>query len=184
MDDGSREVLSVARSTLDDSDVDVVLERVLASARLLTGATYAALGLLDELRTGLARFLTLGIDEAARREIGALPRGRGVLSVLITDPVPLRLADVGSHPRSYEVPLGHPRMRSFLGVPILIGGEPYGILYLTEKQGRAEFTEDDEEAVVLLAEFAGVAIDRARRHSGSGQSRVESRHAWSRSTEG
>jgi hypothetical protein len=77
MDHGSREVLSVARSTLEDSDVDVVLERVLASARLLTGATYAALGLLDEQRTGLARFLTLGIDEAARREIGVLPRGRG-----------------------------------------------------------------------------------------------------------
>jgi hypothetical protein len=96
MDDGARAVLSVARSVLEDLDVDVVLERVLESARDLTGAQYAALGVLDESRTALARFLTLGIDETARREIGVLPRGRGVLGVLITHPVPLRLADVGA----------------------------------------------------------------------------------------
>ena len=109
MDHGARAVLSVARSVLDDSHVDVVLERVLESARLLTGAQYAALGVLDESRMGLTRFLTQGIDEAARREVGVLPRGRGVLGVLISDPVPLRLAEVGSHPRSYEFPPGHPR---------------------------------------------------------------------------
>jgi GAF domain-containing protein len=175
MDDGARAVLSVARSVLDDSGVDVVLERVLESARLLTGAQYAALGVLDDSRMGLARFLTLGIDEATRREIGVLPRGRGVLGVLVAHPVPLRLADVGSHPRSYEFPLGHPQMRTFLGVPVFVDGQPYGNLYLTDKQDGTEFTEDDEEAVALLAEFASVAIERARHHTGSGSRRIEPR---------
>jgi GAF domain-containing protein len=183
MDHGARAVLSVARSVLDDADVDVVLERVLESARLLTGAQYAALGVLDESRTGLARFLTLGIDEAARREIGVLPRGRGVLGVLIAHPVPLRLADLGSHPRFYAFPHGHPEMRSFLGVPVLIAGEPFGNLYLTDKRDGAEFTADDEEAVVLLAEFAGVAIDRARRYTRPGKRGGDPRHVRSRSTE-
>ena len=94
-----------------------------------------------------------------------------MLGELIRNPVPLRLADVDGHPRSYGFPLGHPPMRSFLGVPVLVGGEPYGNLYLTEKQGAAEFTAEDEEAVVLLAEFAGVAIDHARRYTGSEQRR-------------
>jgi GAF domain-containing protein len=96
-----------------------------------------------------------------------------VLGQLITDPVPLRLADVDGHPRSYGFPLGHPPMRSFLGVPVLVGREPYGNLYLTEKQGAAEFTAEDEEAVVLLAEFAGVAIDHAQRYTGSERHRAE-----------
>ena len=103
-----------------------MLNRVLEASRNLTGARYAALGVLDESRSELERFLTLGIDEVTRREIGPLPRGRGVLGELITDSVPLRLAVVDSHPRSYGFPLGHPRMRSFLGVPVLVGGEPYG----------------------------------------------------------
>ena len=104
---------------------------------------------------------------------GRRPRGAGVLGELIIDPVPLQLWDVDDHPRSYGFPLGHPPMRSFLGVPVLVGGEPYGNLYLTEKQGAAEFTAEDEEAVVLLAEFAGVAIDHARRYTGSERRRAE-----------
>jgi signal transduction histidine kinase len=173
MDQGTRSVLSLARSVLGELDVDLVLERVLEAGRDLTDAKYAALGVLDETRSELARFLTLGIDEATRREIGPLPRGRGVLGELIRDPVPLRLADVDGHPHSYGFPLGHPPMRSFLGVPVLVGGEPYGNLYLTDTQGAAEFTAEDEEAVVLLAEFAGVAIDHARRYTGSERRRAE-----------
>ena len=103
----------------------------------------------------------------AHGEIGALPRGRGVLGELILAPVPLRLAEVGDHPHSYGFPLGHPPMHSFLGVPILIGGEPFGSLYLTEKIGAKQFTDADEEAVVTLARFAGVAIDHARRYTGA-----------------
>jgi signal transduction histidine kinase len=105
--------------------------------------------------------------------IGALPRGRGVLGALINDPEPLRLADVGRHPRSYGFPAGHPPMHTFLGVPILVGGTPFGNLYLTEKAGGAEFSDADEQAVSALAEFAGVAIDHARRYTGASERRDE-----------
>jgi len=160
-------VLDVARSVLSELDVEIVLERVLASAKELTGAQYAALGVLADSRTELSRFLTLGVDDAQRAEIGDLPRGRGVLGELISHPVPLRLARVGHHAHSWGFPVGHPPMETFLGVPILVRGEPYGNLYLTEKAGGAEFTQEDEDAVVLLAEFAGVAIDHADRYSGA-----------------
>jgi signal transduction histidine kinase len=109
----------------------------------------------------------VGIDEPTRRLIGPLPTGRGVLGELIRTPVPLRIADVGRHPYSYGFPVGHPPMKSFLGVPIVVDGRPYGNLYLTEKQGAAEFSEDDEQAAVLLAGLAGLAIDHAGRFSGS-----------------
>jgi signal transduction histidine kinase len=160
-------LLSVARSVLEQLDLEVVLARVLAAARELTGARYAALGVLDDSRHQLARFLTLGIDEQTRNTIGPLPTGRGVLGELIRMPRPLRVADVGSHPYSYGFPVGHPPMSSFLGVPIVVGGETYGNLYLTEKPGAAEFSEADERSLVLLADFAGLAIDHAQRYSGS-----------------
>jgi signal transduction histidine kinase len=160
-------VLDVARSVLSELDLEVVLDRVLNAAKDLTDARYAALGVLNESRTELARFLTVGMDDATRREIGDLPRGRGVLGELINDPAALRLARVGQHARSWGFPAGHPPMDAFLGVPILVGGEPYGNLYLTEKAGGVEFTDADEEAVALLAEFAGVAIDHAGRFTGA-----------------
>jgi signal transduction histidine kinase len=158
---------------LERLDVEVVLERLLESARELTGARYAALGVLNKSCTGLAQFLTVGIDEPTRRLIGPLPHGRGVLGELIRDPKPLRLSDAGSHPYSYGFPVGHPPMRSFLGVPILVDGCPYGNLYLTEKRDAAEFSEDDEQAAVLLAGFAGVAIDHANRFAESEFQRAE-----------
>jgi signal transduction histidine kinase len=179
MDTRTRGVLTVARGVLEKLDLEVVLERVLASARDMTGARFAALGVLDESRSGLARFLTLGIDEHTRGVIGPLPTGRGVLGELIRSPEPLRLADVGSHPYSYGFPVGHPPMRSFLGVPILIDGRPFGNLYLTEKTDGTEFSEDDEQAVMLLAEFAAVAIDHARRFAGSEAHRIELEHTVS-----
>ncbi len=160
-------MLEVARSVLAELDLETVLERVLEAARGLTDARYAALGVLDESRSELARFLTLGIDEAERAEIGDLPRGRGVLGELIERPEPLRLAQVGRHPRSWGFPPGHPPMNAFLGVPIVVRGLPYGNLYLAEKVGGAEFSAEDEDAVVLLAEFAGVAIDHAGRYTGA-----------------
>ncbi len=162
----SPDVLGVARGVLGDLDLERVLERVLESARELAGARYAAIGILDESRTALARFITTGIDESKRREIGSPPTGRGVLGELILDPRPLRIASVGDHPRSYGFPAGHPPMGSFLGVPVMVAGEPFGNLYLTQKLGGSEFTAADERAVVGLAEFAGIAIDHARRYSG------------------
>jgi signal transduction histidine kinase len=172
-DRGIEGLLELARSVLEDLDVEVVLERVLVAARQLTGAKYAAIGVLDEDRTGLARFITLGLEPAERDEIGSPPRGRGVLGELITHPKPLRLEEVGSHPRSYGFPLGHPEMHTFLGVPVLAGAEPYGNLYLTDKEDGEQFTADDEQALTLLADFAGVAIDHARRFSGSETRREE-----------
>jgi signal transduction histidine kinase len=173
MDRGTRGVLSVARALLEDLDLEVVFGRVLESARGLTGARFAALGVLDESRTELARFLTLGVDDETRQRIGPLPRGRGVLGELILNPVPLRLADVGLHPHSYGFPVGHPAMRSFLGVPIIAAGQPFGNLYLADKQDAVEFDQDDEETTVLLADFAGVAIDHARRYTRAEDQRVE-----------
>ena len=166
-------VLRVARSVLEQLDIELVLKRVLDEARDLTGARYAALGVLGETRDELSRFLTLGMDEQTRRVIGPLPTGRGVLGELIRTPAPLRIADVGSHPYSYGFPVGHPPMSSFLGVPIVVDGQPYGNLYLTEKQDAAEFSEEDEQAALLLAGFAGLAIDHARRFSGSEAKRAQ-----------
>jgi signal transduction histidine kinase len=173
MDRAARGVLDLARGVLAELDLDTVLDRVLDSARDLTGARYAALGVLDESRRELARFVTRGVDEAAKEAIGTLPRGRGVLGELIEHPAPLRLADVERHPRFYGFPPGHPPMHSFLGAPIVVGGKPFGNLYLTEKAGGAEFTEVDEEAITVLAELAGFAIDHARRYTSASERRDE-----------
>jgi len=163
MDDARlRRLLDVGRSLISELEPEAVLQRLLDVARELTGARYAAIGVLDERREGLERFLTVGIDEDTHRQIGDLPRGRGVLGVLISDPQPLRLADVSVHPRSYGFPLAHPPMTTFLGVPIVIDGEAWGNLYLTEKDGGDEFTADDEEAAIVLAGWASIAIANAR----------------------
>jgi signal transduction histidine kinase len=166
------DAVRLARDVLSELDLEVVLRRVLESARELSGARYAALGVTNESRSELERFITIGVEEDERERIGDLPKGRGVLGELIEHPVPLRLADVGSHPRSYGFPSGHPQMKTFLGVPVLIGGVPFGNLYLTEKAGGEAFTQEDEDTIVLLAEFAGVAIDHARRYS-----RLDAQHA-------
>jgi signal transduction histidine kinase len=173
LDPAARGVLEIACGVLADLDVERVLERVLESARELTGARYAAMGVLDESRTALARFITVGVDDATRHEIGLPPTGHGVLGELIRNPAPLRLASVGQHPRSYGFPVAHPPMETFLGVPVLVAGEPFGNLYLTDKQGGGEFTGVDEDALVRLAALAGVAIDHARRFSGSEARRDE-----------
>jgi signal transduction histidine kinase len=167
MDEQARSLLALADGVLGELDLEVVVDRVLESARELTGARYAALGVLDASRTELDRFITVGVDEHVRAEIGALPRGRGVLGELIRNPVPQRLSEVGEHPHSYGFPLGHPPMHSFLGVPIRVGGMPFGSLYLTEKAGGEQFTDADEESVTTLAKFAGLAIDHARRYTGA-----------------
>jgi signal transduction histidine kinase len=157
-----KRLLDVGRALVSNLDVESVLMQVLETARELTEAQYAALGILDERRHELERFLYLGIDEETRRLIGPLPRGRGVLGELIRDPRPLRLADVTGHKRSYGFPPGHPPMTTFLGVPIAVRGEAFGNLYLTDKAGGEEFTAADQELVIVLAEWAAIAIDNAR----------------------
>lgn len=145
-------------------DLPSTLRRIVETASQLAGATYGALGVLDESRTSLAEFITVGLDDEVRAAIGDLPSGHGILGTLITDPRPLRLPDLHEHPDSYGFPLNHPPMTSFLGVPILIRGESFGNLYLCDKLDGEVFTDVDQELMVALATAAGVAIDNARLH--------------------
>ena len=161
-DDRLPRLIEVGSSLLAELDLEAVLRSVVEAGRELTGAEYAALGVLDGERRELERFIYLGIDDETRRDIGPLPRGRGVLGELIRDPRPLRIADVEAHPHAYGFPPGHPPMHSFLGVPITIRGEAFGNLYMTEKRGGAEFDEADEEAARALANWAAIAIENAR----------------------
>jgi signal transduction histidine kinase len=142
--------------------LDAVLQRLVEAAAELTGARYAALGVIDPSGAGLERFLTTGIDDETRAAIGDPPRGRGILGVLIHEAVPLRLHDLGEDPRSVGFPPNHPSMRTFLGVPIHLREVAYGNLYLTEKEGGQDFTDEDEELLSLLASQAAVAIENAR----------------------
>lgn len=157
-----RRLVEVGTSLLSELDLEVVLESVVEAAGELTGAQYAAIGVLDSDRRELERFIYLGIDDQTRHAIGPLPRGRGVLGELIRHPRPLRLADVDEHPHAYGFPPGHPPMHTFLGVPVTIRGEAYGNLYMTEKAGGVEFDEADEEAAKTLAGWAAIAIENAR----------------------
>jgi signal transduction histidine kinase len=172
-DERLEQLLEVGRAIVSELDPEVVLRRVLDAARDLTGAKYAALGILNEDKTGLERFLHSGIDEQTRHEIGPLPRGRGVLGELIRDPRPLRLPDVGAHPRSYGFPPAHPEMRTFLGTPLLVRGEAWGNLYLTEKEGSAEFDDADEQLIVVLAAWSAVAIENARLYANADRRAAE-----------
>jgi len=172
-----RRLIEVGRTLTSELDLETVLRRVIDVAQELTGARYAALGVLDAEKKGLERFITAGIDDETHRQIGDLPRGRGVLGLLIDDPRPIRMPDVGRHPRSYGFPPGHPVMRSFLGVPVAIRGEAYGNLYLTEKEGGGEFTDEDEEAVIVLAAWTAIAVENARLYQHAEQGRRHLEHA-------
>ena len=156
-----RALLDAVVAIATDLDLHATLERIVAAACRLVGARYGALGVLDNDR-GLAAFITWGMSEEQRAAIGQLPRGRGVLGQLIEDPRPLRLADITKHPSSYGFPAHHPPMHTFLGTPVRIRDQVFGNLYLAEKQGGGQFTEDDEEIVVALAAAAGVAVENAR----------------------
>ena len=160
--DRLRAVLDAAISVTSELTIDAVLERVVEAAAELTDAQYAALGVIDRTGTGLESFVTTGFDPETIAAIGEPPHGRGILGVLIRDAVPLRLPELGADPRSVGFPPNHPTMNTFLGVPVLLRGVAYGNLYLTEKVGGGEFTEEDQEIVQLLAAQAAVAIENAR----------------------
>ncbi|HEY8454439.1 MAG TPA: GAF domain-containing protein [Actinopolymorphaceae bacterium] len=138
-----------------------VLQRIVRCSCELVGARYGAVGVIGPDRT-LVEFITYGVSEGQRKHIGQLPTGKGILGLLINEPRPLRLRDISQHPASSGFPANHPPMRSFLGVPVLVRGEAFGNLYLTEKQGGGDFTDEDEEVVVALAAAAGIAIENAR----------------------
>ena len=155
--------------------LDGVLERIVEAAARVTDAHYAALGVIDRAGTGLERFVTHGMTDEVEKQIGDPPHGRGILGVLIHDARSLRLHKLSEHPRSVGFPPGHPPMDTFLGVPILLRGVAYGNLYLTEKDGGGDFTDEDEEMVSLLAAQAAVAVENARLY--------ESATSWSQQLE-
>jgi signal transduction histidine kinase len=162
---GLHQLLNAVVTVGSDLDLPAMLRRIVESAAELVDARYAALGVLDDTRTRLSQFITVGIDEAGHAAIGDLPEGHGILGLLIVDAKPLRLADLRLHPDSYGFPLNHPPMRSFLGVPLRIRDQVFGNLYLTDKRGAEEFSEGDEELAIALAAAAGVAIENARLHT-------------------
>jgi signal transduction histidine kinase len=160
--DRLRAVLDAAIAVTSELSIDAVLQRIVEAAAELTDARYAALGVIDRSGTGLERFITTGFDQQTIEAIGDPPHGRGILGVLINDAKPLRLPEIGADPRSVGFPPNHPPMNTFLGVPVLLRNVAYGNLYLTEKAGGGEFTEEDQEIVQLLGAQAAVAIENAR----------------------
>jgi signal transduction histidine kinase len=160
--DRLRAIVDAGVALASELSLDAVLQKIVEAAAELTGAQYAALGVIDPSGSSLERFVITGIDEETQAAIGDLPRGRGILGALITDAKPLRLDDLSKDPRSVGFPPNHPPMHTFLGVPILLRGVAYGNLYLTEKQDGAPFTADDEELALLLSSQAAVAIENAR----------------------
>jgi signal transduction histidine kinase len=145
-----------------DLTLPVVLQQIVRSACRLVDARYGALGVVAEDGDGLSQFVYEGVDDETARAIGPLPRGLGLLGLLIHDPRPLRLDDIARHPASIGFPANHPSMRSFLGVPVRVRGVVFGNLYLSETASGRPFTSDDEDVVLALAAAAGVAIENAR----------------------
>ena len=170
-----RALVEAGVALTSELSLDALLQRLVEAASELTGARYAALGVIDRSGSELERFLTTGMDAETQAAIGDLPRGRGILGVLISEDAPLRLRDLGKDARAVGFPPNHPPMRTFLGVPIHLRGIAYGNLYLTEKAGGEDFTEEDQELVSLLASQAAVAIENARLY--------EAATAWSKQLE-
>ncbi|RJO74128.1 GAF domain-containing sensor histidine kinase [Nocardia panacis] len=158
-------------------DLDNTLRSIVHTAIELVEARFGALGVRGEAGAELAEFVYEGIDDRTRVLIGDLPRGHGVLGLLIAEPKPIRLSNLSHHPASVGFPAHHPPMSTFLGVPVKVRDEVFGNLYLTEKSGGREFTEDDEVVVQALAAAAGIAIANARLYE---QSRV--RQQWLEAT--
>jgi signal transduction histidine kinase len=157
-------------------DLETLLHKLADLARIVGDAKYAALGTFDA-QGVVTRFYTSGIDDEERARIGHLPVGRGILGLLPRAAHPIRLHDIKDHPASVGFPKDHPPMRTFLGVPIRWRGESVGNLYLTEKQGGADFTSEDEEALLALAAQAAIAVENARLYAQTSRiSTFEERH--------
>jgi signal transduction histidine kinase len=169
-DDGS--TFSTAVDALDEAtraiagelDLDRVLQLIVDSARELVGSRYAALGILDA-NNRIERFLSSGMSHEERMQLGAPPRGHGLLGLIIREGRAVRVADISRHPEAYGFPPRHPVMRTFLGVPIRVGDRTIGNFYLTDKAGGSEFTDRDQQLVELFAMHAGIGIQNARLHA-------------------
>lgn len=158
------ELVGVGLLLTSELSLDGVLQRVVEMALRLIGARYAAVGVLAPDGRLLEAFITAGMTDEERERIGPLPKGHGILGLVIREAKPIRLPDLTKHPDSFGFPPHHPKMRSFLGVPVVGRRGIFGNLYLTEKAGGGEFTEDDEHIAVLLAAQAASAVENARLH--------------------
>src|SRR5680860_520804 len=168
----ARALLDAVVAISSDLDMHTVLNRIVVSACEITGARYGALSVLGN-SGGLIDFITFGLSEEEHKAIGVLPRGHGILGLLIDHPEPLRLKHLQAHPKSYGFPPNHPPMERFLGVPVRIRGTVFGNLYLTDKSNGEDFTEQDEMLVEGLASAAGFVIENARTYAQS-----ERRRQW------
>jgi signal transduction histidine kinase len=157
----TQQLLDAITSVGSDLSLPIVLRRIVESACTLVDARYGALGVIGDDRR-LSEFITVGVDHETHTAIGHLPEGHGILGLLIVDPKPLRLRDLGAHEQSYGFPANHPEMHSFLGVPVRVRDDVFGNLYLCEKRDADEFTDEDERLATTLAAAAGVAIENAR----------------------
>ena len=165
---GPRELRRLLEAVLvvgSELDLATALQRIVEAAADLVHARYGALGVLDRSGNALAEFITVGVSEEQKRAIGSLPKGHGILGLLIAHPAPLRLPDLSEHADSFGFPPNHPLMTSFLGVPIRVRDQVFGNLYLCDKADGEVFTDIDEEMTVALASAAAVAIENARLHS-------------------
>jgi signal transduction histidine kinase len=164
-----KDVLLDAGLTLaSELSLPIVLQRIVDLAAHVTDARYGALGVIGD-GGELVEFITTGLSEKHRQAIGALPRGRGILGLLIHEPRPIRIANIGAHAKSVGFPANHPPMSSFLGAPVQAMGKVFGNVYLTEKRSAAQFSEEDEESLIILATQAGVAIANATLYAQSHQ---------------
>jgi two-component system, NarL family, sensor histidine kinase DevS len=170
-------LLDAVVTVASDLSLPDVLRRIVQSSIDLVGARYAAMGVLAPEGISLQEFIYIGIDDQQHEIIGDLPHGKGILGLLIKHPEPIRIPDLHKHPQSYGFPPNHPPMNSFLGVPVLVRGAVFGNLYLTEKKGADEFTEEDQTVVIALAAAAGIAIENARLFAQSQQ-----RETWLRAS--
>ncbi len=169
------EVVEAGTAIARGLDLDETLRAVVEAATRVTRAAYGALGVLGPDRR-ISRFITTGLSDEQREQLGDLPTGRGILGVLIDESRPLRLTDLSDDPRSAGFPPNHPPMHSFLGVPVAGRGAVYGNLYLTEAPDGA-FTEEDERVAVLLAGMAAVAIENARLYQDATEQAEQARRA-------
>ncbi len=145
---------------VSDLSRDNVLERIVHMAREQADARYAAIGIVNENRV-LEKFIPIGMTEEEVAELAHPPRGRGLIGAPLKEQKIIRVADISADDRSAGFPENHPQMTSFLGVPIMSGGQMLGQIYLTDKENAPEFTEDDERVIETLAAYAAVAIENS-----------------------
>ena len=163
-EDRSQALIDTGLVLSSELSLDAVLQRIVDVAARISGARYGALGIVDH--AGVIRdFITTGVTSEERAAIGHIPVGKGLLGLLIREQRPIRVPEIGEDPRSVGFPPNHPPMKSFMGAPVTARGRVFGNIYLTEKLGAPEFSEEDEKALIVLAAQAGVAIENARLHA-------------------